>query len=111
MKKANARVITKVPFAEFGTNRRRTRRTALSMTVRVLAFARLREILGAPESVLELPAGARIGDAWAALARQRRALESERSSTRAARNGCIVPFDAALSEGDEVAFLPPVGGG
>ncbi len=81
------------------------------MMVRVLAFARLREILGAPESLLELPAGARIGDVWAVLARQCRELERERSSTRAARNGCIVAFDAALSEGDEVAFLPPVGGG
>jgi molybdopterin converting factor subunit 1 len=81
------------------------------MTIRVLAFARLREILGMPESTLELPAGARIADAWAALARERRELVPERRSTRAARNGCIVSFDAALSEGDEVAFLPPVGGG
>jgi molybdopterin converting factor subunit 1 len=81
------------------------------MTIRVLAFARLREILGVPESALELPAGARVGDAWDALTRERRDLEAERSSTRAARNGSIVPFDAPLSDGDEVAFLPPVGGG
>lgn len=81
------------------------------MTIRVLAFARLREILGTPDRALELPAGARIEDAWAALARERRGLESERSSARAARNGSIVPFDAPLSEGDEIAFLPPVGGG
>jgi len=81
------------------------------MTIRVLAFARLREILGTPETALELPAGARVGDAWDALARDRRDLEAERSSTRAARNGCIVLFDAPLSDGDEVAFLPPVGGG
>ncbi|HLX25532.1 MAG TPA: MoaD/ThiS family protein [Candidatus Cybelea sp.] len=81
------------------------------MTIRVLAFARLREILGVPDLTLELPPGARVEDVWAALARERRALESERSSARAARNGSIVPFEALLSEGDEVAFLPPVGGG
>lgn len=60
---------------------------------------------------LELPDGARVADAWAALALERRGLESERSSARAARNGFIVPFDAPLGDGDEVAFLPPVGGG
>jgi molybdopterin converting factor subunit 1 len=81
------------------------------MTIRVLAFARLREILGTPETSLELPAGARVGDVWAALARDRRQLEAERRTTRAARNGCIVVFEAPLSDGDEVAFLPPVGGG
>jgi molybdopterin converting factor subunit 1 len=81
------------------------------MTIRVLAFARLREILGTPEAPLELPAGASVGDAWDALTRRRRDLEAERSSTRAARNGAIVAFDAPLSDGDEVAFLPPVGGG
>jgi molybdopterin converting factor subunit 1 len=84
---------------------------AIHMTIRVLAFARLREILGVPEADLELPTGARVADAWAALARGRAALEFERSSTRAACNGSIVPFDAPLREGDEVAFLPPVGGG
>lgn len=81
------------------------------MTIRVLAFARLREILGTPEAVLELPAGACVADAWAALVREHPALEAEQSSTRGARNGSIVPFDAPLGDGDEVAFLPPVGGG
>ena len=32
-------------------------------------------------------------------------------STRIARNGAIVDRAEALREGDEVAFLPPVGGG
>ena len=81
------------------------------MTIRVLAFARLREILGTPDIVLELPAGARIEDAWATLAREHRGLESERSSARAARNGSIASFDAPLNDADEIAFLPPVGGG
>ena len=81
------------------------------MTVRVLAFAQLRELLGAPEAALELPAGACVADAWAALVRERGELESQRSSTRAACNGSIVSFEATLRDGDEVAFLPPVGGG
>ena len=81
------------------------------MTIRVFIFARLREIVGVPDLALELPPGASVEDVWTALARDRRGLESERSSARAARNGSIVPFDTPLNEGDEVAFLPPVGGG
>lgn len=81
------------------------------MRIRVLAFARLREILGESERGLELPRGASVGDAWNALLRDYAALEAERGSTRAAINGAIVSFDAPLSEGDELALLPPVGGG
>lgn len=81
------------------------------MRIRVLAFARLREILNAAETVLELGAGARVGDAWAALADGLPALEEHRASTRIACNGRLVAHDHALHNGDEVALLPPVGGG
>ncbi|HVR45672.1 MAG TPA: MoaD/ThiS family protein [Candidatus Binatia bacterium] len=81
------------------------------MRIRVLAFARLREILNAAETALELRAGARVGDAWAALAEGCPALEEHRASTRVACNGRLVAPDHALHDGDEVALLPPVGGG
>ncbi len=81
------------------------------MRIRVLAFARLREILETPQRSLELPPGARIDDAWAALVADHPALRDERGSTRAALNGRIVGFAEMLSDGDELAFLPPVGGG
>jgi molybdopterin converting factor small subunit len=81
------------------------------MKVRVLAFARLRDLLGAREQVLELAENAAIADAWASLARACGDLEAERASTRAARNGELAPFSERLHDGDELAFLPPVGGG
>ncbi len=81
------------------------------MRISVLAFARLREVIGASERSLDLPQNARIEDAWDALLRNYPALGEERSSTRAARNGQLVSFDETLGEGDELAFLPPVGGG
>lgn len=81
------------------------------MKICVLAFARLREVIGASERSLDLPENARIEDAWEALLRNYPALRDERRSTRVARNGKLASFDEALGEGDELALLPPVGGG
>ena len=81
------------------------------MTIRVLAFARLREILRCSEVSLELPDTASGNDAWAALLRDHPALAAERCTTRLARNGRLVHFEESLRDGDEIAFLPPVGGG
>ena len=81
------------------------------MTVRVLAFARLRELLGASETPIVLNDGATVGTAWKALAERVPALAPLASSTRTACNGTLVPGDRVLLDGDELALLPPVGGG
>lgn len=81
------------------------------MRIRVLFFARLREVIGAPERGLELKENATVDDAWEALLCSHPALHEERRSTRAARNGRLVSFAEKLSDGDELALLPPVGGG
>jgi len=81
------------------------------IVIRVLAFGRLRELLNAGETALHIRAGSRVGDAWSALAERCPALDEHRSSTRIACNGRIVALDHVLRDGDEVALLPPVGGG
>lgn len=81
------------------------------MTVRVLAFARLRELLGVSERELPLAEGARISDAWERLACDVPELAALRSSTRVARNGRVAAADEALEDGDELALMPPSGGG
>lgn len=80
------------------------------MRVRVRCFASLREI-AVDRGELELADGARIDDAWTALAARHPALEPHRPFTRAARNGAYAEWSAPLADGDEVAFLPPVSGG
>ena len=80
------------------------------MTVRALAFAQLREILGEAKT-LDLPHGATARDAWHALVRTHASLGPLAASTRLARNGAFVGDAVALAEGDELALLPPVSGG
>ncbi|GAC1659327.1 MAG: hypothetical protein NVS4B13_03810 [Candidatus Elarobacter sp.] len=82
-----------------------------TVTVRVLAFARLRELLGFGERALDVEDGATLDDLWIRLARDARGLDALRASTRFARNGALATGATALREGDEIALLPPVGGG
>jgi len=79
--------------------------------VRVLAFARLRELLGFGARELDFEDGATLDDVWARLARDARGLDALRDSSRFARNGALAKGTTPLREGDEIALLPPVGGG
>ncbi|WP_456411652.1 molybdopterin converting factor subunit 1 [Oceanithermus sp.] len=79
------------------------------MQVDVRLFAHYREAAGTGRLKLELPEGSTVTDA-------RRALEAahpglDLSGGMAAVNEELVPPDAPLRDGDEVAFLPPVSGG
>lgn len=80
-------------------------------SIGVLAFARAREILGTSRLRLELPAGSRAGDAWNELVRRRPELAGLADSMRIARNGRVTTAEEPLREGDEIALLPPPGGG
>ena len=82
------------------------------MTVRVRAFARMRELLGESEFDLDVPEGATVADVWEALRLRKREIDKLASSTRIARNGQVVPLlHEMVAHGDEIALLPPVGGG
>lgn len=84
------------------------------MKIKLLYFAALREALGTPGESAELPDGVNTlaavrahlagrGGDWDRLAQMK--------NLRAAINQRMAGPDDAVSEGDEVAFFPPVTGG
>ena len=79
--------------------------------VRVRLFAIQRELAGRREVPLELPAGADVETAWAAIVARFPALAPGRSAIRFARNGDYADASEPLADGDELAFIPPVSGG
>lgn len=81
------------------------------MRVRIRLFARLREIAGAEELEREVPVGSTLSGVWQALAVEFPAIAPYRKSVSGAVNADYARLDAAVTDGDEVAFLPPVSGG
>lgn len=77
----------------------------------MLAFARVREILGANETAVETSGASTVREVWEMLAQRHGDLASYDSSIRFARNGTIVAPETPLHDGDELALLPPVSGG
>jgi molybdopterin converting factor subunit 1 len=81
------------------------------MLVRILLFARLRELAGMSGMQHELPPESTVRTAWEATVRRFPPLAEHERSLSAAVNSDYAPFDTRLQDGDEVAFLPPVSGG
>jgi molybdopterin converting factor subunit 1 len=79
--------------------------------VTVRLFARLRDIAGAAELTREIAAGATIRSVWRQLVGEFPGLAEYERSISSAVNADYARMDQPLSEGDEVAFLPPVSGG
>ena len=81
------------------------------MRVTVRLFARLRDITGAAELTRDISQGATIRSVWRELAGEHPELGKYERSISSAVNADYTRMDQVLSEGDEVAFLPPVSGG
>jgi molybdopterin synthase catalytic subunit len=83
------------------------------MIVRVRFFASLREASGLEQESVMLPAGSTVQALLQALAVGHPGLDAplRARGVRFAVNRCYALPDTVLKESDEVALVPPVGGG
>jgi molybdopterin converting factor subunit 1 len=79
------------------------------LTVRL--FARLREIAGTAEMRIQVADAASARDVWDELSRRYPAMAPYTATVSCAVNAEYARMTSVLSDGDEVAFLPPVSGG
>src|SRR3989442_14715021 len=80
------------------------------MNVGVVLFAKPRELVGRPNVELALPAGATAADAWRHLSDEYHLGPLPRSF-RCAVNAEYAQWEDRLTDGDELAVIPPVSGG
>jgi molybdopterin converting factor subunit 1 len=81
------------------------------MRVTVRLFARLRDLAGSGELVRDVPAPATVQTIWKGMVKEFPALAEYERSMSVAVNADYSRMTTPVSEGDEVAFMPPVSGG
>ncbi len=82
-----------------------------TMRVRVLFFGMLKELVGRPSEDADFPQGADLRAVFDTYATRYPCLRELAPSIVVARNQEFAQLSASITEGDEVAFLPPVSGG
>ncbi len=81
------------------------------MQIRFLLFATYRDLTGVAEGALELPDGSTAGNAVATLRSRGAPWSTLPDRPVVAVNAEYARLDHRLSDGDELALLPPVAGG
>jgi molybdopterin synthase catalytic subunit len=81
------------------------------MTIKLKFFAILHDLAGVREATLELPEGATVSIASAAIALQFPSLEKYLPRVAYAVNQEYRDRETVLRDGDEIALIPPVSGG
>ena len=83
----------------------------VSLQLEVLLFAGVREALGRDRLPVQLDEGARVADLLCTLAEAYPEIARRRGSLGVAVNQSLAPTGQRLAQGDEVALIPPLGGG
>ena len=81
------------------------------MRVTIRLFARLRDLAGSGELIRDVNDPATVQTVWSALVSEMPSLGEYERTMSVAVNADYARMSAAVHEGDEVAFLPPVSGG
>jgi len=82
-----------------------------AMKIRIRYFASFHEITGQSEETWTLPADTTISDVRTQLLARYPRLQPIIERSLCAVNRGYVPADTALHDGDELVFIPPMGGG
>lgn len=85
--------------------------SAAPLRVRFRLFAMLRQLAGTRELQVEVAPGSTVDDAWAVAVSMVPAIAPTRPSLRFAVNGSYADPSTVVSDGDEIACIPPVSGG
>ena len=93
------------------THEETERRDASAITVRCSFFARYAELLGCTELELDLSRGATVTDAVAHVRAHVPGGQGLPADPLVAKNQEHVKHGSLVEDGDELAFLPPLGGG
>jgi molybdopterin synthase sulfur carrier subunit len=80
-------------------------------SVRLLAFAGARDVVGAPEVVLDLAGATTAAELFDRVVARYPGLLPYRQCLRLAINGTYAALQDPVRAGDEVALIPPVAGG
>jgi len=83
----------------------------VAMKVRILLFARLRDLVGTESVELDSPDIESVGDAYRILRARHPELEAFSRSLLVAVNQEFADWNTPVAEGDELALFPPVSGG
>jgi hypothetical protein len=81
------------------------------MRLRCLFFAASRELAGCRETELEVPEPCTAGEALDLLLLRFPKVASLRPSLQVAVNHKYTPLDTPVTDGDELALIPPISGG
>lgn len=81
------------------------------MTVKVLFFASIRDLVGDAQKMIVLEEGVSVADLILKLASEHKRFIEMSPSLMVSVNQEYVERDTVLKDGDEVAFIPPVSGG
>jgi molybdopterin converting factor subunit 1 len=79
--------------------------------VTVRLFARLRDLAGTGEIERDVASPATVRTVWQGLVGEIPALQAYEQTMSVAVNADYAKMSAAVADGDEVAFMPPVSGG